>query len=170
MPVSLLEGDELGASDSCDGLGASAAAFGKKLAIAVSTVRLLLLGGELLSSQELSTVGAGEAVTMEGCVLVADAALVDHPSTLGALLCVVALIARHADDALLTGDEALVADGFGALAAGEALVMPVLALVLELLHTSTERLPAPITPRGEVVVMAVGAVDLVVLGGEGLVH
>ena len=26
----------------------------------------------------LSTVSAGEAITMEGCVLVADAALVDH--------------------------------------------------------------------------------------------
>lgn len=107
---------------------------------------------------------------MEGRVLVADAAFVDHPRAFGALLGVVAFVARHTDDAVVARHEAFVADGVGALRAGEALVVPVAAFVLKLLHASAERLVAAVTPGGEVVVVAVGAVDLLVLGGERLVH
>ena len=58
-----------------------------------------------------------------------------YPSTLGALLREVALVAGHTDDLLVPRDEALVADGFCAHHAREALLVPLFPLVLKLLHT-----------------------------------
>ena len=65
----------------CYGLDAFDAAFGEELAEAVGAERLLLLRRELLSSKNLLTVGAGEAVAVPRCVLVRDTALVDHLQT-----------------------------------------------------------------------------------------
>jgi hypothetical protein len=170
VPVPLLERDELGATNASNGLGAAAAAFGKQFPVAVSTVGLLVLGCELLTCQQFIAVGTGEAFTVPRCVLVADSTFVDHITTLGAALGILALVAGHTYDSLVPGDEALVADGLVAFRADEALVMPLFALVLELLHPASERLTTSVTPGREIVVMAVGAVDLVVLGGERLVY
>lgn len=170
VPVAILEGDELGATNTSDWLGTLAATFSKQLAVAVSTVRQVVHGGELLPSQRLVTVCTREALTVPGAVLVADAAFVDHPSTLGTLLGIVTLVARHTHHTLLPGHERLVAYREAALTAREAIVVPILTFVLELLHSSTERIAAAVTASGEVVVMADRAVDLVVLGGKRLVH
>ena len=64
-----------------DGLGAFDAALSEEFAEAVRTVGLVLFRRELLSSKNLLTVGAGEAVAMPRCVLVRDTALVDHLQT-----------------------------------------------------------------------------------------
>ena len=61
----------------------------------------------------------------------------------GALLRVVLLVAGHANDVHVARDEALVADGLLALEAQEARLVPLLALVLELLHARLEHLLAP---------------------------
>ena len=61
-----------------------------------------------------------------------------NPVTLHAALCVLLLVTRHTDHLLVAGDEALVADGLLAHLAAEALLMPLLALVLILLHTCTQ--------------------------------
>lgn len=62
----------------CDWFGTAAAAFSKQFPIAVSAVGLLILGGELLSGQQLVAVGAGEAFTVPRHVLVADPTFVNH--------------------------------------------------------------------------------------------
>ena len=61
-----------------DGLSTATALLGKQLAEAVGAVGLVLTGRELLPGQHLLTVGALEAVAMEGGPLVGDASLVDH--------------------------------------------------------------------------------------------
>lgn len=57
-----------------------------------------------------------------------------HPVALEAPLREVLLIAGHADHFLVARDETLVADWLLAHRAAEALLMPLLALVLKLLH------------------------------------
>lgn len=165
----ILEGDEFSATNACDRAGAAATSLSKEFSIAVSTVGQLILGGELLSRQQLGAAGAVETFAMERDVFVADASLVDHPGTLVALLGIVTFVASHTDDPLVTGHETLVANRVLTLKASETLVMPVGSFIFKFLHTSTERLVAAVTARGKVVVVAVGAVDLFILGGERLV-
>lgn len=62
----------------------------------------------------------------------------------GALLRVVLLVAGHAHDVHVARDEALVADRLLALEAQEARLVPLLALVLELLHAGLEHLLASV--------------------------
>ena len=57
-----------------------------------------------------------------------------HSVALHAALCILLLVARYADDFLVTWDETLVADGLEADLATEALLVPLLSLVLEFLH------------------------------------
>jgi hypothetical protein len=170
VPVALFEGDELGATKSGDGFCATAALLSKQVPKAVSAVGLVLTRGELLASKHLVAVAAGEAVTMPGSGLVGDATLVDHSIALHAALSILLFIAGHADHLLITGDEALVANGLLADLAAEALLMPLLALVLILLHTSAKDISAAVTASSKVVVMTVGAVELLILGGKGLVN
>jgi len=105
-----------------------------------------------------------------GGSLVCDATLVDHPVALEASLGKVLLVAGHTHDLLVTRDETLVANGLLAHGAAEALLMPLLALVLELLHASLEDVGAAIAAGCKVVVMAVSAVELVFFGGKWLIH
>jgi hypothetical protein len=117
MPVLFLKGNKLGASQSCDGLGAFDALLGKQLSKAVSTVWLLITGSKLLPSQYLLAVGAGEAIPMPWGSLVGDATLVDNSIAFHASLCKVLLIAGYTYDFLVTGDKALVANWLLALLA-----------------------------------------------------
>jgi len=103
-------------------------------------------------------------------VLVSNPSLVDHSIALETPLGVLLLIARHADNLLVTWDETLASYWLQADLAAEALLMPLLALVLKLLHSSLEESSAPVTPGGEVVVMAVRAVEALVLEGEWSIH
>ena len=57
-----------------------------------------------------------------------------HSVTLATALGILFLIAGHTHHILITGDEALVADGLVTHLAAEAFLMPLLALVLKLLH------------------------------------
>ena len=61
-----------------DGLATPATLLGKQLAEAVATVGLLVLGGELLPGQHLVAAGARETLPVPRCILIADAAFVDH--------------------------------------------------------------------------------------------
>jgi len=58
-----------------------------------------------------------------------------HPITLEASLGVLFLIAWHTDDLLVTWDETLAANWLQTDLAAEALLVPLLPLVLKLLHT-----------------------------------
>ena len=170
MPVAVLKGDELSATQTSDWLGTATALLGEEVAEALSAVGLVLAGGELLPGQDLVAVGAGEAVTVPGGRLVGDTTLVDHPIALHAALCILLLITGYTHHFLLTGDETLVADWLLTHLTAEALLMPLLALVLILLHTCAEDVLASIAAGGEIVVVAVSAVQLLLLGCERLVH
>lgn len=170
MPVALLKRDELGAAQTSDSLGALDAFLGKQFSEAVSTIGLILAGRELLSRQRLVAVSAGKAILVPWGALVRDPALVDHPLALEASLGKVLLVAWHTDDFLVAWDEALVPDGLLAHGAAETLLMPLLALVLKLLHTSLEDVGASIAAGSKVVVMAISAVELVVPGRERLIY
>jgi len=167
--VTLLKRNELSASKPGDGLGTFTALLGVQIAVAVGAVWRVILGRELLLRQLLVAVVADEALAMPRLVLVGHTPLVDHPTTLGALLGKLLLVAGHAAGLLLARDEALVADWLTAHHAREALLVHLLPLVLKLLHTSLKRLGTGITPSCEVVIMAVCTEDLVVLGGERLI-
>lgn len=170
MPVLFLKGNKLGASQSCDGLGAFDALLGKQLSKAVSTVWLLITGSKLLPSQYLLAVVAGEAFPMPGRSFVGDATLVDNSIAFHASLCKMLLIAWHTNDFLVTGDKALVANRLLALFAEKALFMPLLATVFILLHSSSEDVATTITSCCKIVVMAVSTVQLLILGSKWLIH
>jgi len=170
VPVTVFKRDELGSSKTSDRFGATAAFLSKQIAKTFSTVRFILSGSEFFARQNLVAVGTLKAVTVKCYALVGDSTFVDHAIALGTALCVLIFVALHADNGLLARDEALVSNGLGTHLATEALLMPLLSLVLKLLHTSSEDVLAPITPSSKVVVMAVGAVQLLLLGCKWLVH
>jgi len=170
VPVAVIERYKLCAAETSDWLGAAAAFLGEEFAEAVGTVRLVLARRKLLTSQDLLAVGAHETVPMERCALVCDPSFVDHPVALGTALGELLLVAGHADELLVARDEPLVADRLLTHAAAETLLVPLLPAELELLHAGPEDVGAAVAARREVVVVAVGAVQTFILGGERLVH
>jgi hypothetical protein len=85
-------------------------------------------------------------------------------------LCVLFLIAWYTNNFLVTWDETLASYWLQADLAAEALLMPLLALVLILLHTGSEEPTTAVTTSSEVVIMAVSTVDPVVLVSKGMIH
>jgi len=140
VPMSVLERDEAGAADTCDGALASDAALGKQVAEAVGTVGLLIPGGEALASEGGVAVGAGEALAVPRLVLVRHAARRDDLFALDAARCELLLVAASAVYLLLPWDEGLGANGGPAHHATEALLVPLPRLVLHLLVASSEDL------------------------------
>lgn len=170
MPVAFVKRDELCSTKPSDGLGAPGALLGKEFSETVGAVRSLVARGELLAGQDAAAVRAGEAVAVEGGSLVGDASLVDHPVALSAALGKLLLIAWDADELMITWDESLVSDWLSASEAHEAILVPLFAAEFEFLHSGLEDISASVAPGSEVVVVAVGAIELLVLGSEGLVH
>lgn len=80
------------------------------------------------------------------------------------------LVAAGAVDVVVPRNEAAGANRVAAHAAAEALLVPLVALVLHLLGAGAEDLAAAIAAGGECGVVAGGAVDLLGLGAERLVH
>lgn len=144
VPMTVLEGDELGATDSSDGLVAGKAPLGEQLAEAFGAVGLLVAGGEALAGQALGAVGAREALPMPGLVLVGDASASDHLIALDATSSELLFVALGAVNLLFTRNKALGADGVLAHATAETLFVPLPGLVLHLLRTCSEDLVASI--------------------------
>lgn len=140
VPMSVLERNEAGAADTCDGALASDAALGEQVAEAVGAVRLLVPRGEALAGQRRVAVGAREALAVPGLVLVRHAARSDDLVALDAAGGELLLVAASAVDLLLPGDEALGADSGLAHHAAEALLVPLARLVLHLLVAGSEDL------------------------------
>ena len=78
MTVGGMEGRRKRERLTSDRLSALAALLGKEFPEALGTVRLILTRCELLSGQNLVTVGASEALSVPRGRLVRDASLVDH--------------------------------------------------------------------------------------------
>lgn len=80
------------------------------------------------------------------------------------------LVAGHTEVLVLLGDEALGADGLLATLAGEAGLMPAVTLMLHLPGARHDGLLALVALGGVLIGVALSAEQLVILGGEGLVH
>jgi len=170
VPVTVLERYEAGAADTCDGAGTRGTPLGEELPEAVGAVRFVLLGGEPLPGQGSVAIGAGEALSVPWLVLVRHAAGGDDLTALDAASGELLLVAGCAVDLLLAGDEALGADGRLADDAAEALLVPLPRLVLHLLVSCPEDLPAAITAGSESGVVAGTAVNFLHFAPELLVH
>jgi len=170
VPVTTLERNETGSTNPCDGLATGSAPLGEQLPEAVSAVRLVITRGEPLPCQGLLAVRAGEALPVPGVVTVGHPSLGDYLATLDALGSKLFFIALGTVDIVLLGYEGLCADGVLAGAAHEALLVPLPGLVLHLLHSCFENISTPVTPGGELCIVARTAVDSVSLGAELLVH
>jgi len=138
----------------------------KELSEAIGAERLLFTARELLPCQRSVASVAGEALAMPRSVLVGNATFVDHPVALDASLSVLFLVARHADDFLVTWYERLRSNRLTTDFAGEALLMILLPFELKLLHPGSKDVVASVASESEVVVMTVGAVSPVVFVGK----
>ena len=103
--MSAFEGDESGTTRSCDGLGASSAAFGEEVPEASCAVGLVTSGGKLLPCQHGAAMSTGEAFSVPGL------ALEGHPTgghdllALGAFSGEFLLKASNAVDVSIVGDD-----------------------------------------------------------------
>lgn len=86
VPVTVLERDELGASDTGDWFAAGRASFGKQLAEAFGAVRLVVARCEAFAGQRFRAVSAGEALPVPWFVLVGYAAAGDDLKTNWAII------------------------------------------------------------------------------------
>lgn len=170
VPMTIIERNELSCTKTCNRPNAATALLGKILSKAFRTERLLFTAGELLSSQHAIASDAGKALTMPRCVLVGNSTFINHPIALDASLGILLFITGHANHLLITWDESLGSDWLATDLAGEALLMKLLSFELVLLHSSSKYVVASIASDSKVVVMAVGAVGLVILKGERPIH
>lgn len=178
VPVTILKRDKLCSSKTSDGFRTSATLLGEQLSVTLGTIWLIILGCELLFGQLLATLGAGETFPMPGLILVGHTPFVNYPITFTTLLGKLILVARYANRLVFPRDETLVSDWLLADHAHKALLMPLFSLVFKLLHpfnaflfvSSSEWFPTPIAASSEVFIVTIGAVDVVILWSEGLIH
>lgn len=170
VPVTIVERNELRSTQPGDRFAAAAALLGEEVAEAFRAERLLVARRELLAGKHLVAVGTRETLAVPRCVLVRYPTFVDHPIALHASLSVLFLVALNADHFLITRYETLVADRLQANLAAETLLVPLFPLVLILLHPGSKESAATVAASREVVVMAVGTVQFVVLARERMIN
>lgn len=170
MPMAFFEGDEFGATETHDRLGANAALFGKHITITISTERLVLTRSELLSSKVFTTLATSETFTMPRDVLVSNTAFGKDSIAFCTSLCILILETWDADNFITSRNEALVLDRFLANITNKTLFMPLCAFVFKLLHASLEWLLATVTSGCKQFIVTVRAEDLIVLVGKWLIY
>lgn len=170
VPVTILERYEARSANAGNGLGTGSASLGEELSEALSTVRLLVSRRESLSSKGSAAIGTGEALAVPRVVAVSHATGGDYLIALDASGSEFLFVASGTVYVVLPGDEAARSDGILADAAAEALVVPLVALVLHLLGASTEDIVASIATRCEGGVVAAGTVHFLRFGAERLVN
>jgi hypothetical protein len=116
------------------------------------------------------TIGAREAFSMKRLIFVAHAALRNNLGAFGAFGRVVLLVAGHTVDFVVLWYETLRADGQIARETEKAVLVKLLTLVFHFFHARLEYLRALVTARRERLVIALAAVEAIVLVAEGLVH
>lgn len=170
VPLAFLKGDVLGATETTDGVGAPSTLLGVQVTEAGQAVGKLIPGCEALPGQLLLAGCAHEALLVPGLLPVSDTPCGDGLLALHTLQGVLLLIAGHTEVLVLLGYEALGSNGLLAALTGEAGLMPAAALVFHLSGTWHDGLLAFLALGRVLVGIAVGAQQLLLLGGEGLVH
>lgn len=153
-----------------NGLATLGALLCKKIPVAVSTVRLLILGGELEAGELLTATGTGEAFLVPGVALIRDSTTANDFGAFGAALCILSLVAGNTDHLVVTGNETFRANRLFAFHAHEAFFVPLLTTVLVLPHARLEDALAAITASRKALVITVGTVELVILRRKGAVR
>jgi len=169
VPVLVLKRDKSSTTDTCDWPGAGVTSFGKEFTEAFGAERFVVPGGESLTGQAHSAMGAREALPMPRLVLVSHPTTRNHLGAFDASGSVLLLVARGAVDVEFSGDEGLGADHGAAYFADEAALVPLPTLLLHLLLASAEYIPARIASRRERSIVTVGAKNLIVFAAECLI-
>jgi len=121
-------------------LVAGGAHLGEKDPYTASTVWLVLVRGEAEACQVLVAVVAGEALSVPGLVTICHPSSGDNLSTPAALGSMDSLIAAATEDVATRRDEGCGTNVTLADEAGEAVLMPLPALVLHLLHAGSKHI------------------------------
>jgi len=95
--------------------------------------------------------------------LIGDSTLVDHSITFETTLSEGIFIARYADVFILARNEALISNRLLTHGATETFLVPLFSTELKLLHSSTEDISTSVTACSKVVIMAISAVQAVIL-------
>lgn len=170
VPMAVLERDESGAADSRDRFGARSAPLGEQLSETIAAERLLISGRETLSGQRSVAIAAREAFPVPRFVFVRHTATVDYLVTLDASSRELFLVASGAINFLISGYEALGADGRVTHDAAETFLVPLSGLVLHLFRSCTEDVSASVTPSSKLRVIAISAIDFFHFRSELFVH
>lgn len=166
MPVSALKRNEPGATNACNRFSTGCTSLREQFAKAISTVGLVIPGGESLSCQRLCAVGAGKTFSVPGIIPVGHTSLGNHLRALDALGSKLIFITFCTIDIMLLGDKGLSSNRTLTGAADKTLLMPLSGLVLHLLHTCPEYIRTSITPGGELGIIARSTVNPVCLAAK----
>lgn len=170
VPLTLLEGDVLTATQTTDGSGAVGALLGKQVAETVEAVGKVITGREALSCQLLFTSNTHKALLMPRLVTVVHSSCGDGLLALCTLQGKLLLIAGHAVVMPLFLHKAPGADRLLAAVTGEAVLMPAAAFVLHLFGTWHDGLEAGVALGRVLIAVAVGAHEQLIFSGEGPLH
>lgn len=168
--MSILEGDKLGATDSCDGPVAGETAFGEQFPETFCAVGLLVATSEPFTCQTLLTIGTGETFAVPGLVLVGHAATGDHLVAFNTSSSELVLVTLGAIDLLFPRDEALGTDRDLAHATTETFLVPLPCLILHFLRTSSKYLMTSITSRSKLFIVTTSAINTISLGPKLFVY
>lgn len=170
VPLAFLKRNILASTQTTDGCSAGGTLLGIKVAKAVETIGKVISRCESLSRQLLLAAGAQETVLMPGLLTVSHTSSGD---------CLLAVDALHGKLLLITGhtvvkgvlrDKTLGANWLLASLAGEASLMPAISFVLHLSGARHDGFLALMTLGGILIGVALSAEQLLIFGGEGLVH
>lgn len=170
VPLALLKGNVLAASEAADWGGAGSTLLCIKVAEAVETVCKVIPGGKPLARQLLLAAGAQETVLVPRLVAVGHSTSGDGLLTVDTLHGKLLLVAGHTEAMVVLRDETLGADRLLASLAGETGLVPAVPLVLHLPGAWHNGFLALMALGGIFIGVALGAQQLLILGGEGLVH
>lgn len=132
MPLALLKGNVLAATQTTDGCGAGGTLLGVKVAEAVETISKVIPRGEPLARQLLFAASAQKAVLVPWLVAIGHPTCGDGLLAMDTLHGKLLLIARHAEVMSIFRDETLGAYWLLASLAGKASLVPAVPFVLHL--------------------------------------
>lgn len=170
MPLALFKRNVLATAQTTDGCGAGGTLLGIKVAKAVETIGKVISRGEPLSRQLLFAAGAQETVLMPRLLTVGHTSSGDGFLAMDTLHGKLLLITGHAVVMVVLRNETLGANWLLASLACEASLMPAIPFVLHLSGAGHDGFLALMTLGGILIGVALSAEQLLILGGEGLVH
>lgn len=168
--MAIFKRNEFTSPETSDWFAAFRTLLSEEIAIAVSTIRLLIFRGEFESGELFTTTGAGEAFLVPRVALIGDTVATNDLRALCTSLSILLLVAGHADYLALARNKALSANWLLTLYADKAFLMPLLTSVLVLPHPGLEDALTAITTRRKSIVIAIGAEELVVFCRERTVR